>query len=296
MDAGVAEIASAWDVEVESARSPELGWNNLVWFVNEAYVLRVYRNLDAARVEAEHRLLTALATSGPPFAVPVPIPTSDGATVVATADGPAALYPFLRGRTARHGDVAELELIGAALGDLIVALRALPFELAPVDWRGPLGRVHPAVPDVVDLIAELRREAPDAPGLSVFDATWEATDRTYCAMDLPVQICHLDFGASNVLIDGGRVVAILDFEIAGLDLRINDVVAGLVQSTDGPAEEEAFLRGLRSRLELTDAEWAAVPVLRHLRLIATVAWRAGRWREGKSTLEDVLERLAALTA
>ncbi len=111
---------------------------------------------------------------------------------------------------------------------------------------------------------------------------------------LPAQICHLDYGLSNVLIDEGRVVGVLDFEVVGFDLRVNDFVAGLVQSTEHPDEEDAFVRGFRSRLDLTSEEWEAVPDLRVRRLVATVIWRAGRWREGKSTLDDVLERLAAL--
>ena len=113
-------------------------------------------------------------------------------------------------------------------------------------------------------------------------------------MELPAQVCHLDMSPSNVLIDGDRAVGVLDFEVAGLDLRVTDFVAGLEQTTDTKLEEDVFVRGFRSRTDLTPEEWEAVPTLRRLRRIATVVWRAGRWREGKSSLDDVRERLAAI--
>jgi homoserine kinase type II len=113
-------------------------------------------------------------------------------------------------------------------------------------------------------------------------------------MELPCQICHLDLAPGNVLVENNQVVGILDFEVAGWDLRVNDFVAGLEQSTDSMGQEEAFTQGFRRRLALTGDEWAAVPTLQLLRQISTVAWRAGRWRQGKATLADVVERLARL--
>src|SRR5207245_446911 len=125
---------------------------------------------------------------------------------------------------------------------------------------------------------------------------WPTVDAAYLAMDLPCQICHSDMAAGNVLIDDGRVTAVLDFEVAGWDLRVADYVAGLVQSTDTTAEEAAFDRGFSKRLQFSSEERAAVPTLRLLRQFGTVVWRAGRWREGKSTLADVCERLGAISS
>jgi homoserine kinase type II len=262
-----------------------------MWILDDAYVLRVYRNLDGPRVGAEHRLLEAFAAARPPFAVPTAIATRTGETWIPTAGGPASLYSLLPGRP---GTAADLHILGETLAELMIALASIPHTLAPVDWRTPLGALHHAVPDVGDLVAELERVAPGAPGLDVLAATWQAVDASYLQMDLPCQICHLDFAPGNVLIEDGRAVAVLDFEVAGLDFRVGDLVAGLVQSTDTPAEHDAFLSAYRSRLELSDAEWAAVPTLRALRRIGTVVWRAGRWREGKATLREVLDRVAAV--
>jgi len=294
MTSRVAELAENWGISVRQVSRPDRGTNNLVWFLNDSYVLRVYQNLTAARVASEHRLLEALGKTDLPYALPTPIPTPGGLTSVETPDGPAALYRLLAGRPARTGDVLEIELVGAALADLMLALGGLPAELAPVDWRVPLSRIHPAVSDIGDLVEELRRVAGGAKGLGVLASAWAGVDSAYLEMDLPCQICHSDMAPGNVLIVDGRVTAILDFEVAGWDLRVADYVAGLVQSTDSVDEEQAFTRGFDARLELTREERAAVPTLRLLRQIATVVWRAGRWREGKATLADVCDRLAAL--
>jgi homoserine kinase type II len=46
-------------------------------------------------------------------------------------------------------------------------------------------------------------------------------------------------------------------------------------------------------LPLTPAELDAMPELLRLRALGSVVWRAGRWRLGQSTLEEVRERLDA---
>ncbi|MGY0232303.1 phosphotransferase enzyme family protein [Longispora urticae] len=278
-------LARGWGVRARSVRRPGQGTNNSVWTLDDTYVLRVYRNLGLDRVLAEHRLLAALGSAGLSFRVPTPV-----GPVRETADGPAALFEYLPGTAGRRG--ADGEALGAALGELDVALGTLDPGLAPTDWRVSLDEVHPAVPELDALLGDLRAACGPHPGLDRMDRCARETDAAYRKMlvDLPVSICHLDFAPGNALLDGGRVTAVLDFEIAGLDLRVNDLVAGLVQSTD-PAGEAAFLRGYRSRVDLTDAELAAVPLLADLRAMGSLVWRAGRWRTGLSTLDEVVERL-----
>ena len=287
------EIARAWAVTVREVGRPERGTNNWVRFINSSYVLRVSLNRSAIEVAAENQMLEALGATDLPFEVPRPLSTPDGRNYIATAEGPATLYPLLPGRAAR-GEMDDLRLIGTALGDLMLELAKLPAELAPTDWRAPLSEIHPAVPDVSELVDDLRRVMPGSAGLEVLEDQWQTLDAAYLSMPLPCQICHGDFAPSNVLIHGGEVSAVLDFEIAGWDLRVADLVAGLVQSTDTAQEEDAFLSGFRSRLEPTAEEWAAVPTLRLHRQISSVVWRAGRWREGKATSDEVRERIASL--
>jgi len=63
--------------------------------------------------------------------------------------------------------------------------------------------------------------------MSFKQGTW----RTWAGAGLPVQVVHGDVAASNLLADerSGEVTAVLDFEIAGAGLRVQDLVVGLKQ-------------------------------------------------------------------
>jgi homoserine kinase type II len=297
---------SAWDLPVPvDVRQPDRGTNNLVWLIDNTYVLRVYQNLAVERIEAELRLLEALRdVDGLPFAVPVPIASTSGRTVVGTVQGPAVLFPMLPGRAAVRTDPHEIELTGEALGRLDLALAKLPHDLAPIDWRGSLDSVHPAVPSVADLCTELERLLPNEEGVHRLRDQAEESDADYRRLldELPVQIVHGDLATSNVLVNAdGQVSAVLDFEIAGLDLRVTDLVAGLSMAVDWNTEaadeqKKAFRRGYERVITLDAAEEDAIPMLLRRRLIGSTIWRAGRWRLGLSDLDDVGERLAAIPA
>lgn len=281
------DLAERWRLPRPTLVEPVAGGtNNLSWRVEaggEIYVARIYQNATPRQIEAEHRLLSALNAAGLPFHVPVPIPAVDGSTVL----GQAALFPYLPGAPLRGGEL--LEAAGRALGDLNVALARMPAALAPTDWRRPLSEVHPAVPDVADLVAELTRVSGDHPGIAWLAAEAEPADEVYARLcaTLPAQIVHGDWAPVNVLAEHGRITAVLDFEIAGLNLRITDPVAGAFNSTDDDDQAGAFLRGYRERVDLHPEELAAVPDLLRLRALGSVMWRAGRWRLGQSTLDHV---------
>ena len=189
------ELAEQWLLRSPTRVEPvERGTNNLSWRIEaggETYVARVYQNATPARIEAEHRLLSALDGAGLPFRVPVPIPAPDGRTVL----GHAALFRYLPGAPLRAGEL--LEAAGRALGELARALAALPAELAPTDWRGSLGEIHPAVPDVDDLVAELNRVSGDHPGVAWLAANAGPADEVYARLcaTLPAQIRPWRLGA-----------------------------------------------------------------------------------------------------
>jgi len=277
---------------------PDQGTNNLVWLVQVAgagYVLRIHCNAGPEQIELEHVLLAELGRRELSFAVPAPIPAQDGRTVVATDLGPASLYRRLPGdhppRTA-----AGLTLAGQALGELDAALAGIASEFVPIDWRRSLNAIHPAVPDLDELAADLRRE------LSPAETEWFAQQaaETDARVDelrttLPTQLIHCDFGLSNLLVENGTVTGVLDFELAGLDLRLFDLAAALGQSTDdfAPDQVAAFRQGYDGYVALSAAEEAALPELMLQRALGSVIWRAGRWRQGLSTVAEVADRLTS---
>src|SRR5207248_943182 len=115
---------------------------------------------------------------------------------------------------------------------------------------------------------------------------------------LPRQIIHSDFGTGNVLARGGRVTGVLDFEFAAPDLRAMDWAVGLLHSAlmgVPPARLwenlDAYGRGYAGRLRLLPAEARALPALLRLRRVVSLIHRAGRWRQGVASAEEVRENL-----
>ena len=296
----VAALLEAWSLPAPTAvQAPDRGTNNQVRILDAGgsrYVLRWHQNATAEQIEAEHRLLAALvAARRLTFRVPEPIETADGRWTVTTARGPASLTSWIPGDHPAR-DRPGLELAGSALGELDLALAELPLELAPTDWSTrPLSRVHPLVTDVADLATALVAALPAEPSAHWFAERVAAieAEAAHCYETLPRQIVHGDFALGNLLVSRGRVTGVLDFEIAGVDLRLTEVAAALTQSTDGlPADEvAAFAHGYARHVRLTDAERAAVPTLIRYRALGSIVWRAGRWRAGHATVRGVADRL-----
>src|SRR2546429_526448 len=103
--------------------------------------------------------------------------------------------------------------------------------------------------------------------------------------DLPVQVVHGDLGASNTLVDErtGEMTGVLDFELAGPEARVQDLLVGLLLSgaLAGPGwarRTAALVRGYAAVLRLGQPEIMAVPDLLVTRCVGSVFSRAGRSR------------------
>lgn len=293
----LAVVLSAWRLgDPVHVAAPERGTNNWMRVVDlpgRRLVVRLYQNLDDARVAAEHALLAFLADRRLPFAVPTPVPTGDGRTWVATPYGPAAVFTWIEGVRPEPTPDA-LARIGAALGHLDVAFAATPDALVPYDWRRALAETHPDAGDLATMCRELAGEGHDdlLAGLPAIDAACAALRD-----EVPVQVIHQDMGLSNVLMHGGEVAGLLDFEIAGTDLRIKDVTGALTQTgcldVDDIGRAAALVRGYHDVVGLTETELTALPALLRFRAAAGLVWRYGRYRRGQSSRAEVVERLTA---
>ena len=302
-------LLAAWqlgtDADTDISR-PEHGTNNQTFLVARAgqrFVLRISENLILAQVQAEQRLLRRLGRAGLPFAVPEPLAATDGKTVIETPAGPATLSRWLPGVLPDFGSEAALERFGRAVGVLGQALQQVPPADAPQDWLSSPLPVPVDGPDGEGLWRELRAAGVSGEQAALlarlaagFTQWWAGAVGT-----LPVQVVHGDLAASNVLADPetGRVSALLDFEIAGAYLRVQDFMVALYQSgaLEGPAwpgRSAAFARGHASVRALTAAEVETLPELLVSRLVGSVLWRAARWRRGQARLVEVVDRIDRL--
>jgi homoserine kinase type II len=304
-----AELLTSWGIGPGAEfTAAARGSNNRTFLVSaddRRWVLRISHNLSADQVRAEHKLLACLRESDLPFALPEPAPTIAGDTVVETASGPATLCQWIAGVRPDPTSEQALERIGAGLAELSVAMRDLPFADAPQDWRrGPMATLSSGA-GADELIAELAAAGigPEQTELLAASAARADAWHRSAATRLPIQVVHGDIGASNVLVDeeSGRLTGILDFEIAGADYRVQDLVAtllltGALEGAAWPARAAALMRGVVGAMRLDPAEICAVPELVIARSAGSALWRAGRWRRGLSELDDVADRLDELAA
>jgi len=304
------DIVAAWPIDGPVAVHPLLnGTNNLSYSVvapGARYILRIYQNTAMPEcVRYEHALLARLARATLPFAVPVPLPTHAGSTLVAASpsdDRLAALFQFISGRRPDGRDLAQYRICGAALADLDhafahIALPPLPNPLPPF---GDLSHLHRAIPDPVAMVEELPLEPHMRARIAqVVGDVVAAVPDLY--QSLPRQIVHRDYDASNVLIDEGRVTGVLDFEFAGRDLRAIDLARCLCQFTTAPWSHPegwrrmiAFISGYHERVTLRADEVDALPDLMRLYQIVSLIHREGRRRQGLASETDVQARADAL--
>lgn len=253
------------------------------------FVWKVYQtHTDPAAIRYEHRLLTWLAGRELSFAVPAPLPTTDGDTLVATPDGWGALFPRIPGAPPDHGQIEEIRAVGAALGELHCALIEYPLEPRPhVHGYGDLRHVHRAIPDPFALTpADLG--LPTAPDLVDLLARWQAdlaeldefTRRVY--VHLPHQMTHGDYVPANTLFHADRLTAVLDFDHTQPDARAIDIASGLefslrIGERDDPlAFGAAFWLGYTRWVQPSADEIAAIPTLICLRDAVSALWWLGR--------------------
>jgi homoserine kinase type II len=306
-------LLAAWPLARPwTLRPANSGRNNLSMYVDTpagTHLLRLYQNTgDVARRRYEHALLAQLQQAGLSFAIPPPVPTGTGETLVAVphAGGQAlaSLFRLIPGHHPARDNPAHLRAAGAALGELDLALARISIVAtgAALPRYGDLDRIHPLAPDPSDLPRRLPLDAARQARLArLFDGTREMIPALYAA--LPQQIIHSDFSMANVLLDGGRVAGVLDFEFAAPDLRAMDLAAALSMAASGAwgsgaewARLEAFAAGYGQRLRLSPAEVAALPSLLRLHRVAGLVHWAGRRRQGLAAEEDLPRRVAELLA
>jgi homoserine kinase type II len=300
------ELLARWGIGATATMSAQQGTNNHTFAVasgGQRWALRISSSLRGAQVEAEHRLLARLRQADLPFGVPEPVPTLDGATWVQTPGGPATLCRWLPGVRPGRRRAAALTPFGRAIGVLDSALARVPARDAPMDWPDDPLDVHAGQRGIGDLGRALEAAGASRGHLRALTATalsvrarWPGLRRS-----LPAQVIHNDLAWSNTLVDehSGEVTAVLDFELAGVNVRVADFMVGLLHSgslegPDWPQRATALASGVCSVLELTPAELEALPDLLRCRTLQSLLWRAGRWRRGLATAGEVAERLDRL--
>jgi len=230
------------DLPVTAVELP--GWDNTTFRLSEDMSVRLPGSDSyALQVDKEHRWLPFLGERLP---VPIPVPLARGEPA-ADFCHPWSVYRWLPGRPAAVADVGDLRRLAS---DLAAFLRAL-YSIEP-DGGPPPGEynfergAHVSVYD-----AEARRaidELGDQIDGRLALETWEAALSSQWSGP-PVWV-HGDVAASNLLIQNGRLAAVIDFGCCAVGDPACDLV--IAWTFFDPASRVMFRRSIG----LDDATWA----------------------------------------
>ncbi len=275
----------AWaDLPLEPVRPR--GTDNALYRLGDELVARLpRREVNVGPLEKECRWLPVLAPQLP-LAVPVPV----------AIGGPADGYPFmwavyrwLDGKPITEAPIADLRHAAANLAGFIAALERIDPGDGPRPGKHNFGRGQPLAQRdaatraaIADLGAAIDGDALTAVWDSAVNAPeWERA---------PVWI-HGDLDARNLLVEDGRVSAVLDFGSLGVGDPAYD---GMVAWKVFPAD---IRNVFRSALSIDDATWARARGLAVSQAVIALAYytletNAVLVRESQRWLAEVLAESA----
>lgn len=239
----VAEQFTEWsDLPVSQVRNP--GWDNFTFHLGDEMLVRLPSAAEyALAVEKEQRWLPELADR---LTVPIPVPLGLGK--------PDAGYPFLwsiyswlPGEAAERDSVTDPIGIAEDLADFLGALRGLDAADGPQpgihNWfRGATLRTYDA--SARSALAELEGHIDVALASAVWNdavaAQWDGVDVWF----------HGDFAPGNLLLNDGRLAAVIDFGTCGVgDPSCDLAIAWTLLTAVGR-------QTLRDRLAIDAPTWA----------------------------------------
>ncbi|MGH2561737.1 MAG: aminoglycoside phosphotransferase family protein [Thermomicrobiales bacterium] len=220
------------------------GWDNRTFHLGERMTVRLPSAAAyALQVEKEQRWLPRLA---PRLPLPIPVPLAMGVP----ADGypwPWSVYRWLDGEIATTAPVADPRQFAMDLADFLVALQRADATGGPPPGAhnfyrgGPLTVYDGETRQALQTLAgQIDTAAATAVWETALAATWHGA---------PVWF-HGDISVGNLLVEDGRLCAVIDFGTSGVgDPSCDLAIAWTLFAGDS---REAF----RAALPLDDATWA----------------------------------------
>ena len=219
------------------------GWDNRTFRLGPRMTARLpSAEPYALQVEKEHRWLPKLA---PLLPLPIPVPLAKGA--------PAGGYPWqwsvyrwLEGESASVGGIADLRRFATDLAEFLNALRRSDPTGGPPPGRHNFFRGGPLT--VYD--AETRQAIAALEGrvdTGAASAVWQAA--LGAKWDGSPVWFHGDVAAGNLLVEDGRLGAVIDFGTSGVGDPACDLA--IAWTLFGGESRDAF----RAAMGLDDATW-----------------------------------------
>jgi aminoglycoside phosphotransferase (APT) family kinase protein len=256
------------------------GWDNRTFRLGERMTVRLpSAERYVAQVEKEHWWLPRLA---PQLPLPIPVPLGRGVP----ADGypwPWSVYRWIEGETATVGRIEDLVEFATTLADFLVTLQRIDPTGGPSPgphnfFRGGSLRVYDseARQALAALKGKIDTHAARAVWESALDPAWHGQ---------PVWF-HGDVAWGNLLVEEGRLSAVIDFGTSGVGDPSCDLA--ISWTLFGGESREAF----RAVLQPDDATWARGRGWTLWKALITLAGHADPGlqepREPRRVVEEVL--------
>ncbi|NRP70663.1 hypothetical protein ILFOPFJJ_01544 [Ensifer psoraleae] len=220
------------------------GWDNRTFHLGRHMTVRLPSAAPyALQVEKEQRWLPILA---PRLPLPIPVPLAVGRA----GEGypwPWSVYEWREGEIATHAPVADLSAFAATLARFLVALEEIDATDGPAPGQHNFFRGGPLT--VYD--AETRRALVALEGRIDTDAARAVWEAALAATwhGAPVWF-HGDVSSGNLLVENGRLSAVIDFGTSGVGDPSCDL--SVAWTFFHGESREAF----RAALPLDKATWA----------------------------------------
>ncbi len=220
------------------------GWDNITWRLGDDLAVRLpVREISAPLVVNEQRWLPVVGGRVP---VPTPLPLRTGAPSP-LYPWPWSVVPWLTGTVVAATDVAGRTAWAAQLADALAALHAeAPADAPHNPYRGV------ALRDRAQVVATRLESAPDLPHRDALLAAWH-DGLTAPQWASPAVWVHGDPHPGNLLSDGGRLTALLDFGDLGHGDPASDLATAWL--TFDAAGRAAFVARTTQRRGWDDATW-----------------------------------------
>ncbi|HBH26251.1 MAG TPA: homoserine kinase [Rhodospirillaceae bacterium] len=230
------------------------------------YILTLFepRRMKAAEAPFFLDFMAHVGARGIPC--PQPITARDGAALRTLADKPAVLLPFLPGREILDADLTPDHC--AQMGALTARL-----HLAAADF--PQRRVNPMGASCLAGMAHALQPhmGLHSRGLRALVDEELVHIAQHWPRNLPAGVVHADLFPDNVFFEDEGLAAVIDFYMSCTDFYAYDLSVTLNAWCFGPGPAQAaFLESYEAVRPLSEAERAALPVLRRaaaLRFVLT---------------------------
>jgi aminoglycoside phosphotransferase (APT) family kinase protein len=189
------------------AASPSIGWDNVIYRLGPELVVRLpRRHMGAAMVHKQHQWLPELARRLP---LPVPVPIGQGAPDLGYP-WPWSVCRWVPGDVATDAVIDDMTAVAEMLGAFLAALAS------PGPASGPRSAFRGgALATRDDVTRELLARLADVVDAAAATRLWDDALVLSPSPEPGVWI-HGDLQPANLLVEGGRLSGVIDFDHFGV--------------------------------------------------------------------------------